>query len=201
MARVKRSEHEGAVSLRSLSINDAERLAYLANYKELSQSIAPMGSFPYPYTVTHAIGLIEYTIASATAGSAFHFGVRDGNGDLIGIVAITKIDPSNNSCEIGYWLGKDYHGRGYGSYAVSLIVSFAFKELGVHRVSAVSFKSNAPSIRMLERIGFRREGVLRESAKVEEGYSDEIVMAMLENEFRKSDYGKAELNSGLGLTS
>lgn len=196
MSKHRESEHNGAVSLRSLNINDAERLARLANYKELSQSIAPIGSFPYPYTVAHAMGLIEYTIAAATAGTAFHFGVRDGKGDLIGVVAITKVDPNNDSCEIGYWLGKDYHGKGYGRYAVSLIVSFAFRELKVHRVSAVSFKTNTPSIRMLERIGFKHEGVLRESVKSHDRYSDEVVMSMLEEEFEKSEYSKIELDSG-----
>lgn len=201
MAGFMGTERNGGVaSLRGLEINDAERLAHLANYKELAHNIAPVGSFPYPYTVEHAIGLIEYTIAAATSGTAFHFGVQNEKGDLIGVVAITKIDQNNNSCEIGYWLGKDYHGKGYGRYAVSLIVSFAFKELKVHKVSAISFKDNKPSIRILEKIGFKREGVLRESAKSADGkYSDEVIMSMLEKDFERSKYSRMDLNSNLRL--
>jgi len=173
-------------SLRSMTMDDAERLASIANYEELSKSISPRGSFPYPYTVSHALGLIEYAIASATAGVAFHFGILDESKSLIGVAAITKLDRENDGCEIGYWLGKDYHGRGYGSSAVSLLVSFAFRQVGVHRVYAASFISNVASVRLLKRLGFRQEGILRQSAKGDDGYADEVIMAMLKEEYEKS---------------
>jgi ribosomal-protein-alanine N-acetyltransferase len=64
--------------------------------------------------------------------------------------------------ELGYSLGSEFHGRGVGTDAVRLLLGIAFGEGGLYRLEARCSVHNPASYRLLERVGFRREGVLRE---------------------------------------
>ena len=81
---------------------------------------------------------------------------------------------------------KDARGKGYGKEAGRLLLSYAFEDLGFHRVSigVVGFNKNA--IRFWKSLGFKKEGVHREEYFCDNKYSDFIMMSILESEFRKS---------------
>lgn len=68
------------------------------------------------------------------------------------------------SAELGYWLGRRFWGRGVMSEAVPAVTRWALASLGLHRVFAVPFAHNAASVRVLEKAGFTREGLMRRSA-------------------------------------
>ena len=97
------------------------------------------------------------------ARTLFQWGValRD-SGAVIGTCTIFHLDADHRRAEIGFAIGRAHWRRGYASEAVTALIRFAFDELDLHRLEADPDPQNLPSIRLLERQGFRREGLLRE---------------------------------------
>ena len=96
---------------------------------------------------------------------------------------------------LGYWLGQPFVRRGYMSNAVGAIVGYAFDELRLHRVEAATMPTNYPSIRVLERNGFRREGRAQRLLKINGVWEDHVLHA-LDAESYTQFRGLAEVRSG-----
>ena len=79
----------------------------------------------------------------------------------------------------------DNCGKGIGSWAVRMTRDFAFEALGLHRLELDVFSFNPRAVRAYEKSGFRREGVRREAVLDGTAYGDDILMAILEDEWRK----------------
>ena len=77
-------------------------------------------------------------------------------------------------------------GRGYGSEATRLVLGHAFGPLGLHRVDLRVLASNRRAIACYEKCGFRREGLERESALVDGAWQDDVIMSILEHEWRSA---------------
>lgn len=82
--------------------------------------------------------------------------------DVVGTCTLASLDVENRRAELGFALAKTFWGQGYISEALPALLQFGFGEMQLHRVWADTDPRNEPSIRTLERLGFRREGVLRE---------------------------------------
>src|SRR4051812_29826933 len=80
---------------------------------------------------------------------------------------------------IGYWMGAPYAGRGYMADAVRTLIPFAFGTIRLHRLEAACIPTNIPSIRLLERLNFRREGLAREYLCINGVWSDHFLYALL----------------------
>jgi RimJ/RimL family protein N-acetyltransferase len=91
-------------------------------------------------------------------------------------------DVERFSAEIGYWLGEPFWGRGIATAALSATVKHAFAELGLIRIFAIPFAGNEASLRVLEKAGFLREGVLRRSAVKEGRVLDQLLYAVTREE-------------------
>lgn len=76
-------------------------------------------------------------------------------------------------------------GKGIGTWAVEITRDFAFAELQLHRLGLDVFSFNPRAERAYRRAGFQREGVLRDAIKDGEQYADDILMAILEDEWRR----------------
>jgi len=113
-----------------------------------------------------------------------------GEGVLIGEVGVALVSQVHRHCEIGYVFDPASSGHGYATEATSLVVEVAFSVLGAHRVSARLDGRNGPSARLLERLGMRREARLVENEFVKGEWTDEVVYAVLEGEWR-SAHGSA----------
>ena len=85
---------------------------------------------------------------------------RDG---IIGTVTLGSWDRRHRRAELGYALARAHHGNGYAREAVAGALTFGFGPMDLHRVGADTEPRNARSIRLLERLGFRREGLQRQS--------------------------------------
>ena len=70
-------------------------------------------------------------------------------------------------------------GKGYGTEAIKLVLSFVFEELKLNRLQLEVYSHNLRGIRAYEKVGFVKEGVLRQAVYYNETYSDEIIMAIL----------------------
>lgn len=117
------------------------------------------------------------------------FGIRLSDGDrLIGSCQLNTIDERHRTCELQIRIGDaGARGMGYGSQAVSLLVKYAFQDLGLERVQVHVFETNQRAIRVYERVGFKREGVLRQAALIDSERVDVVVMGILSEDCEKSD--------------
>lgn len=114
----------------------------------------------------------------------FTWGVARTTDDmLIGTNTLYNIDLTHRRAEIGYALGRAHWGNGYINEALKALLQFAFEELNLHRVEADVDPRNAASIKTLERLGFQREGYLRERWHVAGDIQDALFYGLLRREF------------------
>ncbi|HKN30673.1 MAG TPA: GNAT family protein [Roseiarcus sp.] len=83
---------------------------------------------------------------------------------------------------LGYWMGVPHAGKGRMTRAVSATVDFAFSKLRLHRVEAACIQDNGPSIAVLERNGFQREGYARGYLKIDGAWRDHVLFGLLESD-------------------
>jgi [ribosomal protein S5]-alanine N-acetyltransferase len=88
------------------------------------------------------------------------------------------------SCTLGYWVGANYANQGYMTAAVQAVVPFVFDSLELHRLEAACLPTNAASIRLLERTGFKREGLARRYLRINGAWQDHLLYALLDSDPR-----------------
>jgi ribosomal-protein-alanine N-acetyltransferase len=88
---------------------------------------------------------------------------------------------------LGYWMGARHAGRGHMTRAVAAAARFGFATLRLHRIEAACIPDNAPSIALLERNGFRREGLARAYLKINDAWRDHVLLALVEGEATRLD--------------
>lgn len=102
------------------------------------------------------------------------------SGKLIGGITIGNIRHGvSQSGQIGYWIGERYAGQGYMLEAVKLVIHFAFETLRLHRIEAACIPDNARSVRVLEKAGFQREGLLRSYLRINGSWQDHYLYALI----------------------
>jgi ribosomal-protein-alanine N-acetyltransferase len=90
------------------------------------------------------------------------------------------------ACTLGYWMGQRHAGRGHMTEAVRGALRFAFADLALHRVEAACLPNNEASRRLLERVGFQREGLARAYLRINGAWTDHLLYAALASD-RLSD--------------
>jgi len=98
---------------------------------------------------------------------------------FIGCCGAFDFDLENMNCSLFYQVLKDYRNKGYATEAVGLICKYCFKSIGIHRLYAYITPGNIASIKVLEKNGFRIEGVLRDMEYYKNQYWDGILMAKI----------------------
>ena len=96
------------------------------------------------------------------------------------------IDHDDRKASIGYFVGSRFSGKGIVSSALRAVLAWCFDTLGLNRVELRCATGNAPSIRMAERLGFVREGVLRQDGCLHGAFVDHYVYSLLKVEFTPS---------------
>ncbi len=107
------------------------------------------------------------------------------NDNFIGYIKLSRIRWFNRKCELSIMIKREYQSKGYGSAALESIIKYAFEKMNLHRLEAEVIEFNTPSIKLVEKFGFVREGVLRE-AKFNDGkYYDIFRYGLLKTEWEK----------------
>ena len=110
--------------------------------------------------------------------------LRDTN-KLIGTVTLFHLSLSNGRAEIGYAMGSAYWGKGYMNEALTALIIQAFDVVNLRRLEADVDPRNTPSVRTLERLGFQREGFLRERWHVDGELQDALFYGLLKREWQR----------------
>ena len=105
---------------------------------------------------------------------------------LIGSITLFKPDFTHRRVEIGYALGRAHWGNGYMHEALQAVLTYAFEKLEFHRIEADVDPRNAASIRTLERLGFQREGYLRQRWQVNGEIQDALFYGLLRPDWQRS---------------
>lgn len=114
----------------------------------------------------------------------FQWGLARRADDLvIGTCTLANLDPANRRAELGFALGRPWWGQGLAGEGLRTLLRFAFGELGLNRLEADVDPRNSASIRLLERLGFRREGYLRERWRVGGETQDSVFYGLLGREW------------------
>jgi [ribosomal protein S5]-alanine N-acetyltransferase len=108
------------------------------------------------------------------------------NGAFIGWCSLTRWNPGYRSASMGYCLDDAAWGHGYATEAARALLQWAFDTLEINRVQAETDTRNAASARVLEKLGFVREGTLREDCVVNDEVSDSWVYGLLKRDWRPS---------------
>ena len=115
----------------------------------------------------------------ARSGSSLPFAVRV-EGRLAGQVTVDNVvRGAQRPGSLGYWIDRGAAGRGMASLAVALVCDHAFGAAGLHRLQADIRPENLPSQRLVERLGFRREGLLRRYLDIDGDWRDHLSYALL----------------------
>ncbi|MGY5146739.1 MAG: GNAT family N-acetyltransferase [Candidatus Nitrosopumilus sp. bin_7KS] len=103
---------------------------------------------------------------------------------IIGTIRITDIDVRKKICCLGYGLNPEFQGKGYGFESVKLAMDFLFKSLKIHKLTGYANPLNFPSIMLAEKMGYEREGLLRDHYLDYKGdRTDAIVFGLLREEY------------------
>ena len=159
--------------LRPWRLSDAPAVAAACSDPEIPRWIPFV---PSPYTEEDAAAYVQGCIDAGALRRAFAIV------DAAGITLCGSIDMGINAMRtghIGYWVARDARGRGVGTAALRRLCQYGFEDLGLERLELMTDPDNAASQRVAEKVGFRREGVLRSHLLHKDGRRRDSVMFSL----------------------
>jgi ribosomal-protein-serine acetyltransferase len=135
------------------------------------------------YSMESARKFITEGIANMRERKNAGWGIFDGE-RVIGSIGYAALNWPARSCEIGYWIDKDYEGKGIVTRACRVLIDYSFDELNMNRVEIRCSTENERSAAVPERLGFKREGVLRQAEMIHGRPHDFYIYGLLANDPR-----------------
>ncbi|MDY7220944.1 GNAT family N-acetyltransferase [Halalkalibacterium halodurans] len=147
-------------------------------------------AFTYPLTRSQLASYIDG--ANMDGSDQYIFKVKAvGSSETIGHIALGKVDRVNESARMGKVLVfPAARGKGFAAPMIEELLRIAFEQLSLNRVSLGVFSFNVRAIHRYEKIGFQREGLLRQNTKVKGEYWDLIEMSILKREWNERKYSQ-----------
>jgi [ribosomal protein S5]-alanine N-acetyltransferase len=162
------------------TLQDAPAVKDLAGEREIAATTA---NIPHPYEDGMAEEWINTHQDAFDKGESVTFAiVRKADKQLIGAIGV-HIYPINQLAEMGYWIGKPYWKQGYCTEAAAEVIRYSFEQLGLNRIQARHMTKNPASGRVMQKIGMKYEGTLRQSILRWEKFEDAAMYSILRNEF------------------
>ena len=178
-----------AVATACLTVDENTQLTSFVNKDKsslcrmLNESMAysQNTSMPYPYTEANAEAWLA-KLASSPPETDRVWAIRQRDGSLLGAIGFHGIR-RDHSTSLGYWLAMSHWNRGVTTKVVGRLCDFAFQELNLIRITAEVFRDNDASARVLEKNGFRQEGLMRAAHRQADGFTDVRLFARLRPDF------------------
>ena len=164
--------------LRPFVPEDAPTVQRLAGNRDVAATTL---NIPHPYPDGEAESWIG-THADAWSEKRFLIlAVTTEAEGLVGAVTL-ELEEENRRGELGYWIGQPYWGRGYATEASRELIRYAFAQLGLNKIGAHYLGSNPASGRVMEKLGMRREGVLRQHIVRWDRLEDVVIYGLLRDD-------------------
>jgi RimJ/RimL family protein N-acetyltransferase len=151
-------------------VTDAETTRYLS------------GTFYKPHTLQQTEEYLR-NVLEGGAGANFIIAERESL-SYLGQCNIMRVDNIARKAELGFVIGREHTGKGYGYEAGRMLIDFAFRQMNLNRVSLKVHADNPRAIRLYEKLGLRHEGCLREEVYQDGQYVDVLVMGLLRREWQ-----------------
>ena len=172
------------VTLRELRRSDAPSLHATLTTDEVARFINPP-----PMTVAGFEKFIAWTHRERAAGNYVCFGVvPEGSENAIGLFQVRSLEPGFGTAEWGFILGQSFWGSGLFKAGARLVLDFAFKTLGVHRLEARAAVQNGRGSGALRKLGAVQEGILRRSFLRNGTYLDQLLWSILDDDWRQPKF-------------
>lgn len=118
--------------------------------------------------------------------NGFRLGVvLKGTGELVGTLGFYRFSRTDRCAMVGADLSPGHWGQGLMTEALEELIRHGFEEMGLNRIEATTNSRNARSLRLADRLGFRREGVMRQRYFYKGGYQDDVMLSLLRDEWEK----------------
>lgn len=166
------------VAIRPYRLEDAPAL-YEAVIESRAE-LAPWMPWCHPlYSIDDSRAWVELQIANFAEGREYDFMIMSPDGQLLGGCGLNFLDVLNRRANLGYWLRTSATGNGYAAEAVRQLVAWAFTNTDFHRLEVVAAVGNERSLRVAERAGAVREGVLRSRLVLHDVAHDAVVCSFV----------------------
>ncbi|HEY7526778.1 MAG TPA: GNAT family protein [Candidatus Limnocylindria bacterium] len=152
--------------------------AYVAGIND--SEVGGLAGYKAPMSLEQAKGWLDHVNEQGKGGRGFFFAVCElGDDQFIGTTWLKDVDYWHGSAELAIFMDRDHLGAGFGTDAQRVLLDFAFTAVGLHRVWLTAYAANQRAIRSYEKLGFRHEGLMRESWRGPRGLEDSVIMAIL----------------------
>ncbi len=171
------------ISLRALTPGDLDSIYTIFSNPQVMR----YWSTPPLPDKTAALNLLHEILRDVESGNIMKWGIaRNEDGIVIGTTTLFNLDLNNGRAELGYALAQEEWGHGYMNEALKALLDYCFTVLNLRRLEADVDPRNNSSIRTLERLGFQREGYLRERWHVAGEIQDAYFYGLLRREYFKT---------------
>jgi len=160
-------------------MDDAQEVHRLVGEREIASTTL---NIPYPYEAGMAETWIATHKPAWERGELATFAITEPAEGLVGAMGLV-VELTHQRAEAGYWIGSSFWGRGYATEALSAVISFGFKQLGLNRIHAAHFMRNPASGRVMIKAGMRYEGCLRQHVLKWGQFEDLAKYSILRSEF------------------
>jgi RimJ/RimL family protein N-acetyltransferase len=180
--------HGSRLTLRSLAASDARALFTILNEQEIMRLTGTEETFAYEQVEVYCARMAlaenraDYAVTLRTHTNNTHASEETFLGEAI----FNDINWRNHSAHYRIALSEKYVDHGYGTEATYLMMQYAFDVLKLHRVELEVYAFNPRALHVYEKLGFVREGTLRDVLFMEGRYHSAVVMSLLEHEFDRS---------------
>ena len=168
------------LQFRKMVENDIEKYHCWRNDLDVMKTTSPSLDL---YSLDETRHFVKNIILNSTSSKSYIIEESEGN-TAIGVTSLINIDTKNRNAECIIDIGeKEYWGKGYGTEALKVLLEYAFLELNLHRVSLRVFSLNERAIHIYNKLGFMKEGIMRESLYRNGKWHDILIMGVLKREY------------------
>ena len=170
--------------LREMTLGDVEFYFHHFN----NEKVVEGSCFPGPKTPEAAKEELElYCIRPFKDDKGIRWGIaRKGSDELIGTCGFYDWNKTSHRAEIGYDLEPAHWREGIMTEALRAVLRYGFEEMGLNRIQAIIDSANVRSIKLVERLGFKKEGILRQNSYFRGRFRDEVCFSLLKEEWTRS---------------
>jgi RimJ/RimL family protein N-acetyltransferase len=174
--------------LRPLEFSDFDRIVEFLGHRSVTDFLL---FFTYPIIPEQVQDWLKNIIEAKPEQCVYWGIIEKSQNKLIGVLSLT-MDPFNHKTEMGYWLDKDYWGKGYMAEAAWRAIEYVFEDLKLHRIDLTHMVANTRSQSVAQKLGFQLEGCWREGHFKSGAYKDVKIYGMLEVDYLRARRERAQ---------